>query len=308
MATFFVLLRFIALSQLIPEKIRANMNNQFVSKESLNSCVYYKIEHPKFAATISEFGGQLLSFTPKDNQSEPQDLLWLSESSPLDGSKPIRGGVPLCWPWFGPAQGDFVGEPQHGYIRSVPWSLINVAESDTSVEMIMQPNLTKELSQSLGLDVQVRYVFADTVSIELTTTNTSTEAKPLSQAIHTYFALDNVNDHKVLGLNQIRYLDNLDNAAEVIQDGDVVITEHTDRVYLTAQDKVTLLNGNKNMDILGQGHDSIVVWNPWQENAKNMVDFDDQGYSNMICIEMANTQGLVLQPQQVHKLVQLIKP
>lgn len=285
------------------------MNNQFVTKESINSCIYYIINHPKFIAKISEFGGQLLSFIPKGNATNgKQDVLWLSDSSSLDGSKPIRGGVPLCWPWFGPAQDDFVGEPQHGYVRSVPWSIDSVVETDTSVEMVIQPNLTKELSKSLGLDLQVRYVFSDNVSIELTTTNTSTETKPLSQAIHTYFDLDNVNDHKLLGLNQVRYIDKLGDSQIKIQDGDVIITKHTDRVYITSQNEVTLVNGNNIMNIAGEGHDSIVVWNPWQENAKNMVDFDDQGYKSMICIEMANTQGLVLQPQQVHKLVQLIQP
>jgi len=278
------------------------MNSQYITKQTENASVFYQIDHPKFSARITEFGAQLLSFIPAGKQ----DLLWLSTSSVLDGSKAIRGGAPLCWPWFGPAEGEFIGEPQHGYIRTVTWTLTSFVETDAGVELVMQPNLSKELIDSLGLNVQVRYVLGEDVEIELFTTNISTTAKPLSQAIHTYFALDDINSHKLLGLTSISYVDKLDDSKQKIQNNGVVITEHTDRVYLTSQDKVTLVNSGKNVDITGTGHDSIVVWNPWLDVAKNMGDFDDNGYKNMICVEMANTRGLVLEANGQYTLTQKI--
>jgi glucose-6-phosphate 1-epimerase len=278
------------------------MNSQFITKQTVNSSVFYQINHPNFCARIAEFGAQLLSFTPTGKQ----DVLWLSKQAQLDGSKAIRGGAPLCWPWFGPAQAEYIGEPQHGYVRTLTWSLKSFVETDSSIELIMKANLAKELIDSLGLGLQVRYVLGDNIEIELTTTNLSNKPKPLSQAIHTYFALDDVNDHTLLGLNKVSYIDQLDDSKQKIQNGEVVITEHTDRVYLTSQDNVTLLNTKQQVDIVGVGHDSIVVWNPWQDVAKNMGDFDDNGYKNMICVEMANTQGLVLAPNSQYTLTQKI--
>ncbi|GHB75485.1 D-hexose-6-phosphate mutarotase [Psychrosphaera saromensis] len=278
------------------------MNSQYITKATIDDGVSYQINHPKFSARITELGGQLISFTPQGKA----DVLWLSDSCPLDGSKPIRGGAPICWPWFGPASGLYAGEPQHGYARSVNWKLEHFEESEHAVELVLSPQLPKTLADSLGLSLKMRYVFTDNVEIELITKNTSTTPQKLSQAIHTYFAVDNIDDSQIIGLDEISYIDKLSHDRKTKQNGPVIINKHTDRIYLTAQDKVSLLNSNRKLDIVGEGHDSVVIWNPWQQNAKNMTDFDDLGYKKMVCVEMANTQGLVLEVNSCHSLKQKI--
>jgi len=280
------------------------MNSQYITKATIDDGVSYQINHPKFSARITELGGQLISFIPTDKA----ELLWLSDSCPVDGSRPIRGGAPICWPWFGPASGLYAGEPQHGYARTVKWTLEHFEESEHAVELVLSPNLPKTLADSLGLSLQMRYVFTDNIEIELITRNTSKTPQKLSQAIHTYFAVDDINDSQIIGLDNVSYIDKLSHDKKTTQNGPVKITEHADRIYLTAQEKVTLLSSNRKLDIAGVGHDSIVIWNPWQKNAQKMIDFDDDGYTKMVCIEMANTQPLVLQANDCHSLKHKIIP
>lgn len=278
------------------------MNNPYINLvETAGKVAVYEITHPKFQAQISQFGGHLISYAP----SGADDILWMSETAVLDGTKAIRGGVPICWPWFGPASGEFEGEPQHGYIRSLPWQLENVEGNDSELKVRLSPNMPETLSTKLGLSVSIEFVFTQELNIHLTTTNTSDTVKSLSQAIHTYFKVSDIHSTELLGLKGVDYLDKLKGTKET-QQTPLKISASEDRVYLTKNNNFEIKDQNRSINIIGLGHDSVVVWNPWQELAKNMADFNDEGYLTMICVEMANTQGLTLEPGQSHQLTQII--
>lgn len=279
------------------------MNNPYINLVSNQHDIeLFDIIHPKFRAQISRFGGHLLSFIPTNDS----DWLWLSSTAQMDGTKPIRGGVPLCWPWFGPAPQDFSGEPQHGYIRSVHWQLDLIEGNDADLTIKLKPENATELEAKLGLSVCIEFNFSESLRINLVTQNVSDKEVPLSQAIHTYFRVKNIDDLLIKGLDSTEYADKLTGKTQ-IQDGAVDITEAVDRVYQTNTQNLTFHNGACELNVIGKNHDSIVVWNPWQEKAKDMADFDDDGYQTMICIEMANTQGLKLAPGKRHTLKQIIK-
>lgn len=278
------------------------MNNPYIKLISTpNKVDVLQVTHPKFTAQISRFGGHLLSYATK----QQDNYLWLSNTAVLDGSKAIRGGVPICWPWFGPAQGEFSGEPQHGYIRNVNWQLQTIEGDDTELTLELAPELSDELKEKLGLSARIRFHFKDDLTITLSTTNECEQPRPLSQAIHSYFYVRDINNTKLMGLENSQYIDKLTNTTET-QHGAVQISGSVDRVYLSNAPKLMLDDESRKIIISGSGHDSVVVWNPWRELAANMADFDDNGYQTMICVEMANTQGLTLAPGKTYHLSQTI--
>ncbi|MBU2882183.1 D-hexose-6-phosphate mutarotase [Psychrosphaera sp. B3R10] len=279
------------------------MNNPYIKLvKNKDASDIFDLVHPRFTAQISKFGGHLLAFKPTNQEQ----WLWLSTSAKLDGSKPIRGGVPLCWPWFGPATGEFEGEPQHGYIRSLDWELILVEGDDKALTVRLSPIMPSELKERLGLDVFVEYKFSNKLKISLVTTNVSETPRPLSQAIHTYFRVDDIHNTEIIGLDNCQFVDKLTKESKQ-QVSDIKIDQSVDRVYVTDQPDLSCKTNTTTRLISGAGHDSIVVWNPWKELAKDIPDFDDNGYLNMVCIEMANTQGFILAPGKTHKLKQNIR-
>ena len=123
-------------------------NSAYLSYKSNKNQTLFILKHPLFSATISEFGGQLLSFEPTD----AQQLIWLSDSAKLDGSKPIRGGAPICWPWFGSAPVKFEGEPQHGYARNLYWEIGKscLKRADCCVQICVRSSESCSVSMFLG--------------------------------------------------------------------------------------------------------------------------------------------------------------
>lgn len=260
------------------------------------------LDHPLFTAKISEFGGQLLSFKP----TGCDELIWLSDSAVMDTSKAIRGGAPICWPWFGPAPDAFSGEPQHGYARMVKWELDSLVESDSEVKLTLVPKFPAEFEQTLNLGLSLEYTFSETASIAVITTNNGNKDFELSLAIHTYLTTTDVSSIKIPELINCQYIDKLANQLTT-QTEPFSATNAMDRVYLYDKPSVTVYSEEKTIALSNEGHDSLVVWNPWQEGAIAMADFDDLGYQTMLCVETALTQGFKLIPGATHRLEQRIK-
>lgn len=265
------------------------MQHPQITSQFIGDNLIYHIKHNKFEAKISRFGGHVLSFIP-NGQS---DVLWMSNSAVLDGSVAIRGGIPLCWPWFGAASGENAREPQHGYARILPWQFELESFDEQSVRLTATPIDTENKLAKFNLKLKLILVLDSHLNIQLQTTNISEKPVELSQAIHTYFDVNEIEPTQLFGLEGTDYLDKLQDNQQT-QSGAISITEETDRVYLTNTPEVKLDSANHGVNIGGSGHDSMVVWNPWINKAKAMKDFDDLGYKHMICVEMANTQGLTV--------------
>lgn len=265
----------------------------YLAESTSDEQTFYVITHPKFSAKISKFGGQLLSFIPQGQN----DILWLSDSAILNGSKPIRGGAPLCWPWFGPAAGEFEGEPQHGYIRNLLWEIKEYQSNEQSVEINLSPIISNELTEKLGLAVNVVYRFDTSVSIEINTSNVSDKTKTVGCAIHSYFNVEDITQTSLPELSGCSYSDKV-LGKEQVQTGAVTVNAETDRVYHYEQAKLSISTPSRAIKIEHQGHDSVIVWNPWQQTAANMADFDNNGYLSMLCVEAGITKGVSLAPRQ----------
>lgn len=226
-------------------------------------------------ARIYLYGAHVTDWTPKG--SDP--VLWLSPNSFFEEGSPIRGGIPICLPWFskGP-DGD--KEPMHGVARLTEWQLGDVTEQDGAVVVTLLLHLE-------DWEARYRVSVGSELTLELTTTNTGTDDRQVEEALHTYFAVGDAARATVVGLDGASYFDKV-LGEQATQVGDVTFTERTDRVY-DSTSAVTLIDPGKNrrIEIEKQGSANTVVWNPWAEAAKAMADIPDAAWPHFVCVETA---------------------
>ena len=268
-----------------------------------------EIQTPQANAIIALQGAHLLSFKPKDEEGNVQeDIIWLSEDAKFKPGKSVRGGIPICWPWFGPHESDS-DLPAHGFARTTPWQLLCVEELDN--QNIRITFTTKPLSETEHMwpaDTQVEYkiTIGPKLEMELLTHNNGSEAITIGQALHTYFKVSDVSTVMLHGLSDTRYLDKVDNFQEKRQNGPVTINQEVDRIYLdTAGECVIEDKGLKrNIAIIKIGSKSTVVWNPWEATANKMGDLGEEGYKQMLCVESANAADdvVTIEPGTSHHL------
>lgn len=274
------------------------MNETKIEYKQLGDNTIVNITHSLFSAQISLFGAQLLSFTPKGKQ----DILWCSSDAILDGSKAIRGGAPICWPWFGPSADGL--SPQHGYARISKWKVVNSDVQDDQVTVMFAPEIEASLNSELSLNIEM--VFSSSATITLITENNSATTHFITQAIHTYFNIQDINKVHVPELSNIDYIDKTKNGV-IKNDPQLIVQQEVDRVYQYDKKSLTIDAEGYYIDIKGDYHDSVVIWNPWHEKAKAMADFNNDGYKQMLCVEMANTTPVKVAPNQKIKIQQTFK-
>ena len=214
-------------------------------------------------------------------------LLWLSEISDFVDGKSIRGGIPICWPWFGKPEGKTL---QHGFARTSKWTHFSTNKiDDNTTEVILKLNHSEETLKlfpykfELALHVEV----GESLKVELKTTNLDTKAFKITQALHTYFAVSHIDDVKINGLENKPYLDALTWKNEV-QNGAITFNQEVDRVYQEADKLVILKDKNRTLHVENSGSSSVVVWNPWIDKCSRMSAMREDAYKEFVCIESAN--------------------
>lgn len=235
-------------------------------------------------------------------------MLFVSDKAFFQEKKAIRGGVPICWPWFG----DYLEKPSHpahGFVRNNFWQVSTVScleNGDTQIILeFIDTEKTKELwPHKFKLSLSI--IVGDTLNIELTTKNTGKEEFSISEALHTYFKVGNINDIKILGLENTDFLDKTNSFSQTHQTGMVKINEETDRIYLKPLNSLIIDDQllNRKIKIESSGNQNVVVWNPWSKGAATLSDLKDNDYGSFICVEIANALPGSIQvlPGQSHTL------
>lgn len=273
---------------------------QFKTLKDIKTVV---IENESAIVTVSLFGGHILSFIPKRDGVE---RLWLSPNALLDNNNPIRGGIPICWPWFSDLHGHEKGAlPSHGFVRNQLWQLTHSEQSAQSSVICLSPQTTSAEGFVTPATLELRVTVSDTLSVELITTNTGKSAFTYTCALHTYFAVDDIHTTELIGLSGI-YEDKTQAMQRFTTPTSYTFTQETDRVHFCTPESLTVVTSPQSISIGSKGHDSVVVWNPWHQNSINMRDMTDEGYADMLCVETAITQGLSLAPGNSHTLKQMI--
>lgn len=272
-------------------------------KGGLSKC---SISHPSATAELYLNGGHLTHFQPKGHRP----ILWMSSESNFEAGKPIRGGIPICWPWFG--QADQEDRPQHGFARNRTWTVVQTGETSDHVtlELSLESNDETKLIWPHSFELTLRFKIGKQLSIELETKNTSKDSFKVGTAIHTYFKVANASEIELSGLDQVNYIDQLENNVCKQQQGKITINKEIDRVYVDSGHQVSIVDRamNRVLRVTKSGSQSTVVWNPWISKATRMADFPDDGYKTMVCVETANAFSDVreIAPGDNHLIMQTI--
>lgn len=254
----------------------------------------YLLSFGEATAVVSRYGGQVLSYQP----SPGQELLWLSPLAVWQQQQPIRGGVPVCWPWFGSANSTLNPEqlslPNHGLVRTRHWTLqqSNVSaehcELGLSIAVEAFPYQTKGVLTKLAEPAKTAEL---RLTLRLTATslsiNLSCEQPLLQQAaLHSYFKVDNLAQTQVSGIGE-HYRDKVLQNRLVTADPELRFNKEIDRIYTQPTPVLAIKSGQQNLAITQQGFDSTVVWNPGAARSATITDLARDSYQQFVCVESA---------------------
>lgn len=267
-----------------------------------------QIETAAAKAEIYLHGAQITSWQP----SGAGEVLFLSEKSHWQDGKAIRGGIPVCFPWFR-AKADDPHAPSHGFVRTREWQIESVsAAGDNAV--CARFSTRSDAGSRKWWPFEFRLEYAITVGkslrLELAMTNAGDGELRFEEALHTYFKVGDVRRARVMGLEGVSYLDNRDNNREKEQQRELVISGQTDNAYRNATGAVEIIDPvlGRRMRTSKQNSHSTIVWNPWSEGAAGLADFGADEWQTMLCVEGGNIldSAVRLQPGTSHTMTIVI--
>ncbi len=288
-----------------------NLNKRFAIEGEVSfqtnpdGLVFIEVENRHARATIAMQGAHLMSFQPHGH--EP--MIWLSPEAKLKAGKSIRGGVPVCWPWFGPHQSN-PKLPAHGFARTVPWRLNQVhalSDGSTRLEFELVSSSATQAQWPHNGAVRNIITIGKTLQHELVTSNHAREPVVIGEALHTYFRVGDIRKVTVHGLHGCDYLDKVKAFQRLTQSDAINFRGEVDRIYLDAPAITEIRDPSMKRRIVIRSHGSrsTVIWNPWIEKAAGLGDMGPDGYLNMLCVETANAaeDTITLAPGAQHRLV-----
>lgn len=262
------------------------------------------LAEPRGSCEIALYGAHLLSWRPLGHGP----VLWLSRGVERVGpGKPIRGGIPICWPWFGPHPSQ-PKLPGHGFARLRRWRLMQTEyeQQRTSARLQLVDDDDTRSIWPYAFRLELHVALSDTLHVELTTTNRDKQPMVITQALHTYFLVSQIMDVDIRGLENASYIDTTPAARHGRQHGALVIRSETDRVYRDTEAECVLTDPGSARQIVAtkRGSHTTVVWNPWSERARRLPDLAGDDYQRFVCIETANAgdDAIRIEPGAQHTL------
>jgi glucose-6-phosphate 1-epimerase len=263
-----------------------------------------RVTTPVVAAEISLYGAQVTRWKP----AGAEEVLFLSRKSYWEAGHAIRGGVPVCFPWFGD-KADDAEAPKHGFVRTREWRLDSLsALDDGSVTLvcITESDATTRPWWPHEYCVAYRITVGTKMRLELTVINRGKAPMRFEEALHSYLRVGNVQEVTVRGLDGIAYLDKTDAFREKMQNGDVTIAIETDRIFLNTDGAVEVIDPALGRMVRTEkaNSETTVVWNPWREQAAKLADFADDEWQQMVAVEGSNVQtaAIHLDPGEEHTM------
>lgn len=234
-------------------------------------------------------------------------VIWMSPNAVYAPGKALRGGIPICFPWFG-ANAEHPKFPAHGFARTREFEYRGSRELGELVELdfvLRSDEQTKALFP-FELSAQLLVRFGSTLELDFTVTNADAQPFAFEEALHSYFAVADVREVSVSGLRGARYADKVREMAVFTEDADAVhFVGETDRVYESAATcSISDPKGNRSLVVAKRNSQSTVVWNPWAERAAQMADLGAGSWPSMLCVESANVgkSRVQLAPGAAHTL------
>ncbi|MCF7501794.1 MULTISPECIES: D-hexose-6-phosphate mutarotase [unclassified Pseudoalteromonas] len=267
-------------------------------EQSETGLEFIKVASEFCDATIFLQGAQITEFTPTGKKP----LLWVSQQEDYQEGKGVRGGIPICWPWFGVSQHE--GWPAHGVARTGLWRAEQVKEEENSIyiSLSLPMNQIDEKYWPHKTKLLVEFILSTSLEVRLTTTNLDNETLNFTQALHTYFPTPAIEETKVDGLQGSKYIEFGEGPFE--QHDLVSFARETDMVYTQAQDTQRIITPDGIIEVSRENSRSCVLWNPWIDKSKRLSNFADDEYHVMLCLEAANVleDSVELAPGDKHTL------
>ena len=267
------------------------------------------IDTPACTGEMYLHGAHVCAWGPRGG--EP--VIWMSAGSAFEAGRPIRGGVPLCFPWFGPHPTN-PGRAPHGFARLLRWTLDRVARDGDAVTVTLSLRNDAEFDDLWPHRCALTYTasFGRELALELAVRNVGATACPVQEALHTYIAVGDIRQLAIEGLAGVTYVDKMRGGERFVQDAAPLrFTGETDRPYLDTDAAVTIVDAawKRRVVVEKDGSRTTVVWNPWLAKAKAMPDFGDDEWPLMVCVEAANAldNAYVLAPGTEHRLCTRIR-
>ena len=266
-----------------------------------------QIETDLGSATLALHGAHLTHWQPSQT-SHP--VLYTSPAAIYREGKAIRGGIPVCWPWFNAHPAAPEQHPSHGVARNRFWTLESATVEDgvATITLVLPPSL--DIAEHVPFQFSLKAIFTlgKSATVALETTNLSQEDIPVGGALHTYLALSHIDDIKLGGLQGTPFIDTTTSPeATFTQDeADFTISNEVDRIYYDTPKPVTLhdFTWDRTLTVSKEGSLTTVIWNPGQELATGLGDLPNEAFQDFVCIEAANARHdtRILAPGKTHTL------
>ncbi|MGA2422160.1 MAG: D-hexose-6-phosphate mutarotase [Candidatus Acidiferrum sp.] len=262
-----------------------------------------RISSPKCTGVMHLHGAQVNSWKPADTE----EVIFLSSRASFAEGKAIRGGIPICFPWFR-GKSDDAHAPAHGVVRTKLWTLESIAQQDGDVVVSMSTESGDDTKKWWPGDFRavLRVTFGATLKLEFTVSNTGTAPMRFEAALHTYYHVGDIRKARLQGLDGATYLDNTDGNREKIQAGRVAIGAATDSAYINNENALELIDPvlKRRIHIAKKNSHTTVVWNPWDAAAAKMADLGEGEWQKMFCAEAANilVNAVTLAPGAQHTI------
>lgn len=247
-----------------------------------------RLTHGDAQCLVALHGAHVLNWTIGG-----EGLLWLSPVARIRAGKGIRGGIPVCWPWFGDHASD-PKKPAHGIVRARAWTVAGSAANDASVSLTLATAVSDAERAHFPHAAEARLTVtlgATHLALSLETRNAGATPFPLTQALHTYFRVSDIDRVTVEGLDGRAYLDKLAGFQRTTQPGAITFPGEVDRIYVGDTSRISLHDSGlgRRLFIASSGSRSAVVWNPWIDKTARLGDMGSpDAYRQMVCIETAN--------------------
>ncbi len=270
-----------------------NLPDSLRLSESSPSYPIFEIDHPTCSARVALHGAQVISWRPADED----EVLYLSPDAVFEEGKAIRGGLPICWPWFN-AHPTNPEMPSHGIVRTRFWNFVAASESDEGV------TLQFEMVEGIWSAV-VTFKIGEALEVILETRNPNEIPIVVSGALHPYFAVSDIEQVRVVNLDGADYLDTVGTPTQRKQKGALNFSGELDSIY-DSSSNVLLVDDLSGRTLLIEktGSPSTVVWNPWIEKSAALKDLPNDGYQKFCCIEaaIANDKAVIVMPGSIYVL------
>ncbi|MFI9652244.1 aldose epimerase family protein [Guyparkeria halopsychrophila] len=268
--------------------------------------VVMELTNSQGSASITTMGATVLGYTPQGGD----ELIWVSETAHFDGTRPVRGGIPICWPWFGAHPNDSA-QKAHGFARHLPWEIESVTVEDDITRAILRLQADEATRRIWPHDfvLTLTVTLGETLRLDLTAENRDDETWQLSEALHSYFRVTDARDIAIEGLEGLNYWDKQQGGIRGIQSTLLRARPPIDRVFFDHQGKAVIEDHARRIVVEKAGSATTVVWNPGPEGVRAFDDMSDDAWREMLCVETANAidNGYALRPGERHTLSATIR-